>query len=107
LVYTANDTAAAVTPKSPCDTTLERDLLFAVHLDATGAPVGTPKPIFDEQGSRQYPRIAIDPAGFALFWEDQREECSPGGHIRMTANVVSPDLSKLLDPYAATPGSIG
>src|SRR4029077_934754 len=28
LVYTAVDTAAAVTPKSPCDQTLERDMLF-------------------------------------------------------------------------------
>ncbi len=106
LVYTANDTVAAVTPKSPCDESLERDLLFAVKIDATGKKIGTPKPIFDDEGSREYPRIAPHPAGFALFWEDQRSECSANGHIRMAPNVASPDLSMLLDPYLEMPGSI-
>jgi hypothetical protein len=107
LVYTSNDTAAAVSPKSPCDDMLERDLLRAVMIDATGKQMGSPKPIFDNEGTRQYPRIAPHPAGFALFWEDQRSECGPSGHIRMAANVTAPDFSSLLDPYLEIPGSIG
>jgi hypothetical protein len=107
LVYTADDTAAEVTPITPCDNTMERDLIFAVKIDATGAPMGTPQPIFDFQGSREYPRVAPHPAGFALFWEDQRSECGANGHIRMAANVAGPDLASLLDPYLEMPGSIG
>jgi hypothetical protein len=107
LVYTANDTKAAVTPKSPCDSMLERDLLFAVKIDATGALQGKPKPIFDFEGTREYPRIAAHPAGFALFWEDQRSECNPNGHIRMAFDVAAPDLLSLLDPYLEAPGSVG
>jgi hypothetical protein len=106
LVYEANDTAAAVNPKSPCDTTLERDLLFSAKLDATGKLLGAPKPIFDNEGPRAYPRLAQHPAGFALFWEDQRSECLAGGHVRMAANVAAPDLKSLLDPYLEMPGSI-
>jgi hypothetical protein len=105
LVYTANDTAAALTPKSPCDETLERDLLYAVRLDATGHPVGQPKPIFDVEGTRQMPRVAPHPEGFALFWEDQRSECGPNGHISMAMNVAAADLGSLLDPYLEAPGS--
>ncbi len=108
LAYTAVDTAAAVTPITPCDSTLERDLLFTVKLDATGKLQGTPQPIFDFQGSREYPRIAPHPAGWALFWEDQRSECNAtGGHIGMAMNVAAPDLKSLLDPYLEAPGSIG
>jgi hypothetical protein len=108
LVYEATDTAAAVTPKSPCDESLERDLLYAVHFDAQGKEQGVPKPIFDYEGTREYPRIAAHPAGFALFWEDQRSECdASGGHIGMAMNVAAPDFSSLLDPYLEAPGSIG
>ena len=107
LVYTANDTQAAVNPKSPCDNMLERDLLFAVKIDAKGNVLGTPQPIFDFQGSREYPRIAAHPAGFALFWEDQRSECGANGHLRMAFDVTDPTLAKLLDPYLEVPGSIG
>lgn len=106
LVYTANDTAAAVTPKSPCDETLERDLLFAVTLDKTGKVLSR-HPIFDFEGTRQYPRIAPHPAGFAMLWEDQRSECTAGGHIRMTANVGNSSLDALLDPYVELPDSVG
>ncbi len=107
LVYQATDTAAALNPKSPCDNTVERQLLFAVKFDAHGAIVGVPKPIFDYQGSREYPRIAAHPAGYALFWEDQRSECSADGHIRMAFDVTDPTLDKLLDPYLEVPNSIG
>jgi hypothetical protein len=107
LVYTANDTVAAVTPKSPCDDTLERDLIFAAKIDDKGVLVGKPKAIFDYEGSREYPRVAEHPEGFALFWEDQRSECGPNGHIRMAANLTGPDLGSLLDPYLEMPGSIG
>ncbi|MFO0612295.1 MAG: hypothetical protein U0414_06895 [Polyangiaceae bacterium] len=106
LIYTANDTKAAVTPKSPCDETLERDLLNAVDLDATGKIVGR-RVVFDFEGSRQYPRIAPHPAGFAMLWEDQRSECGPNGHIRMAVNVGPPGLDALLDPYVELPGSVG
>jgi hypothetical protein len=106
LVYTADDTAAEVNPITPCDSTLERDLLFAVKIDATGKQIGTPVPIFNYQGTREYPRVAPHPAGFALFWEDQRSECGSNGHIAMAANVASPALSMLLDPYLEMPGSI-
>ncbi len=106
LVYSAIDTATAVTPVTPCDTSEERDLLFAVKLDATGKQLGTPKPIFDFEGSREYPRVAEHPAGFALLWEDQRSECGTNGHIRMAPNVASPYLSMLLDPYLEMPASI-
>jgi hypothetical protein len=107
LVYTANDTAAAINPKSPCDNMLERDLLFAVKIDAQGNVLGMPMPIFDFQGTREYPRIAAHPAGFALFWEDQRSECAANGHIRMAFDVVDPTLGQLLDPYLEVPSSIG
>lgn len=107
LVYTANDTAAAVNPKSACDDMLERDLLFAVELDKTGKKMAAPKPIFDFEGTRQYPRVAAHPAGFALFWEDQRSECNPGGHIRLAASVAAPGLKSLLDAYFEIPGSVG
>jgi hypothetical protein len=108
LLYSANDTVAAVTPKSPCDSSIERDLLFTVKVDATGKVQGTPKPVFDFQGSREYPRIAAHPAGWALFWEDQRSECNASGqHIGMAMNVAAPDLASLLDPYLEAPGSIG
>jgi hypothetical protein len=106
LVYTANDTAAAITPKSKCDETMERDLLYAVRLDANGKPQGVPKPIFDHEGPREYPRVAPLGAGFAMFWEDQRSHCAPNGHIRMAASVAGADFSALLDPYLETPGSI-
>jgi hypothetical protein len=106
LVYTANDTAAAVTPITPCDNTLERDLLYAVKIGANGALSGTPKPIFNYQGPREYPRIAPHPEGYALFWEDQRSECNPQGFIRMAMNVAAPNLGSLLDPYLEAPGSI-
>jgi hypothetical protein len=105
-VYTANDTVAAVNPKSPCDNMLERDLLFAAKLDGNGKLQGKPKPIFDFEGTREYPRIAAHPEGFALFWEDQRSECNPNGHIGMAFNVTAPDLGSLLDPYLEAPGSI-
>jgi len=108
LVYTAVDTAAAVNPITPCDMTEERDLLYAVKIDATGKLVGAPAPVFDYQGSREYPRVAQHPDGYALFWEDQRSECdATGGHIGMAMNVAGPDLSSLLDPYLEAPGSIG
>ncbi|HVY46823.1 MAG TPA: hypothetical protein VHB21_13140, partial [Minicystis sp.] len=107
LVYTANDTAAAVDPKTPCDESLERDLLFSVKLDASGKLVGKPVPIFDHEGSREFPRVSPHPAGFALFWEDQRSECAANGHIRMTANVAGPALGGLLDPYVELPDSVG
>jgi hypothetical protein len=108
LVYQAVDTAAAVNPITACDDTEERDLLVAVKIDATGKIMGTPAPIFDFQGSREYPRIAALPEGFALLWEDQRSECAAsGGHIGMAANTVSADLSMLLDPYVELPSSIG
>jgi hypothetical protein len=106
LVYTANDTAAAMMPKSPCDTTLERDRFLAVKIDANGKLMGGPKPLFDYEGTREYPRIAVHPAGYALFWEDQRSECGSNGHIRMAFNVLGPDLKSLLDPYLEVPGSI-
>lgn len=108
LAYTAVDTAAAVTPITPCDTTIERDLLFTTKLDAMGNVLATPKPVFDYQGSREYPRIAAHPDGWALFWEDQRSECNTtGGHIGMAMNVAAPDLGSLLDPYLEATGSIG
>jgi hypothetical protein len=107
LVYTADDTAAEVTPITPCDMELERDLLYAVKLDAKGTLMGPPVPIFDYEGSREYPRVAQHPDGYALFWEDQRSECAAsGGHIAMAMNVASPALSALLDPYLEAPGSI-
>jgi hypothetical protein len=108
VAYTAVDTAAAVTPITTCDSSEERDLVFSVKVDATGKVQGTPQPIFDFQGSREYPRIAPHPAGWALFWEDQRSECNTtGGHIGMAMNVASPDLKSLLDPYLEASGSIG
>lgn len=108
LVYTANDTASAVTPKSPCDSSMERDLLFTAKIDAAGKLVAPPKPVFDFQGSREYPRVAAHPAGWALFWEDQRSECNTtGGHLGMAMNVAAPDMRSLLDPYLEAPGSIG
>ena len=108
LAYTSVDTAAAVTPITMCDSMLERDLLFTVKIDATGAIQGTPQPVFDFQGSREYPRIAAHPAGWALFWEDQRSECNAtGAHIGMAMNVAAPDLKSLLDPYLEASGSIG
>jgi len=108
LVYTAVDTAAAVNPITTCDSTLERDLLFSVKIDATGKLHGAPAPVFDFQGSREYPRVAQHPDGWALFWEDQRSECdATGGHIGMAMNVAAPDLGSLLDPYLEAPGSIG
>jgi hypothetical protein len=108
LAYTAVDTTAAVTPKSPCDNTIERDLLFTTTIDATGKVNAAPKPVFDFQGSREYPRIAPHPDGWALFWEDQRSECNAsGGHIGMAMNVAAPDLGSLLDPYIEATGSIG
>ncbi|MBI5534375.1 MAG: hypothetical protein HY898_16750 [Deltaproteobacteria bacterium] len=107
MVYTATDTAAAVNPKSPCDETLERDLLFAMKISASGTWSDPPAPIFDFEGTRQYPRIAVHPAGYALFWEDQRSECNPNGHLRMAMNVASPALDQLLDPYLEVPGSVG
>jgi hypothetical protein len=108
LVYQALDTAAAVTPKSACDEVEERDRLVAVKIDATGAIMGKPKVLFDHEGTREYPRIAPHPAGFALFWEDQRSYCpsGTGGHIRMAAGVTAPDFSMMLDPYNELPGSI-
>ncbi len=106
LVYEGVDTAAAENPVG-CDDTEERDLVFAVKIDETGKLLAAPKPIFNHQGTREYPRIAQVPEGFALFWEDQRSECDPtGGHIGMAANTVAPDLSKLLDTYVEMPGSI-
>lgn len=108
LVYTALDTAAALNPITPCDSMIERDLVYTVKIDATGAVQGTPQPVFDFQGSREYPRIAPHPDGWALFWEDQRSECDPsGGHIGMAMNVAAPTLTSLLDPYLEAPGSIG
>lgn len=106
MIYTANDTKAAVTPKTPCDEMLQRDRLFAVDIDATGKVLGR-SPIFDFEGSRQFPRMASHPAGFALLWEDQRSLCADGGRIRMTVNVGSPALDALLDPYVELPGSVG
>jgi hypothetical protein len=107
LVYETVDTAAAVNPKSPCDDSLQRDLLFAVHLDASGAMTAAPAPIFDHEGSREYPRIAQHPAGFAMLWEDQRSECAPVGYIRMASSVAAPDAANLLDPYLEWPDSVG
>jgi hypothetical protein len=108
LVYTAIDTAVALNPITACDMTEERDLLFAVKIDATGKLQGVPAPVFDFQGSREYPRVAQHPDGYALFWEDQRSECdATGGHIGMAMNVGAPDLQSLLDPYLEAPGSIG
>jgi hypothetical protein len=108
LVYTAIDTAVAINPITACDMTEERDLLFAVQIDATGKLMGVPAPVFNFQGSREYPRIAQHPDGWALFWEDQRSECNAtGGHIGMAMNVAAPDLTSLLDPYLEAPGSIG
>ncbi|HEY8089219.1 MAG TPA: hypothetical protein VIF09_15275, partial [Polyangiaceae bacterium] len=93
---------------TPCDSTIERDLVFSVRVDATGKVLGTPKPVFDFQSSREYPRIAAHPEGWALFWEDQRSECNTTGqHIGMAMNVAAPDLGSLLDPYLEAPGSIG
>lgn len=106
-IYTANDTSAAVTPKSPCDETLERDTLWAIALDANGKVLSR-RSLFDEEGTRQYPRIAAHPAGFAMLWEDQRSLCAAsGGRIRMSANVANPGLDGLLDPYVELPGSVG
>ena len=51
--------------------------------------------------------IGVCAAGFALFWEDQRSECTTSGHIRMAANVTPPSFGGLLDPYLEMPGSIG
>jgi hypothetical protein len=83
------------------------DALGAVKFDATGKQIGQPKFIFSYEGSREYPRIASHPDGYALFWEDQRTECNQGGgFIRMAANVASPNLSSLLDPYLEMPNSI-
>ena len=108
VAYTAVDTAAAINPITACDSMLERDLLFTVKVDAAGAVQGVPQPVFNYQGSREYPRIAPHPAGWALFWEDQRSECdATGGHIGMAMNVAAPDLQSLLDPYLEATGSIG
>ncbi len=114
LVYESNDTAAAVTPKTACDSSLERDLLRFVRFDASGVQQGKPQVLFDFEGTREYPRIAPLAQGsggpamqaqFALFWEDQRSECASGGHIRMAANAFGSDLA-LVEPYAEIPGSI-
>jgi hypothetical protein len=107
LVYTANDTSAAIVPKSPCDETLERDVLRVARFDETGKQVGKPTALFDHEGTRQYPRIAEHPAGFAVLWEDQRSLCGTNGRIRMASSVVGKDLSGLSDPYLEWPGSIG
>jgi hypothetical protein len=91
-----------------CDPTAPTaDAIGAVKFDATGKQVGQPKFIFSHEGTREYPRIAPHPDGYALFWEDQRTECNQGGgFIRMAANVASPDLLSLLDPYLEMPNSI-
>lgn len=107
VIYTANDTSAAVTPKSPCDEMLERDTLFTLALGADGKVLSR-RALFDEEGTRQYPRLAAHPGGFALLWEDQRSLCAArGGRIRMSANVANPGLDGLLDPYLELPGSVG
>ena len=105
IVYAANDTAAALNPKSPCDSMLERDLLLATTLEADGTAKALPKPIFDFEGTREWPRFAVHPAGFALFWEDQRSECGMDGHLAMAMNVASADFTSLLDPYLEAPGA--
>jgi hypothetical protein len=108
LAYTADDTAAELNPITACDMTIERDLLYTVQLDATGTLQGSPQPVFNYQGSREYPRIGSHPDGWALFWEDQRSECdATGAHIGMALNVAAPDRLSLLDPYLEAPGSIG
>jgi hypothetical protein len=85
----------------------ESDAFFAVKLDATGKLQGSPGKLYAFEGTREYPRVAVHPAGYALFWEDQRTECAPnGGFIRMSANVVPPALAGLSDPYTEMPGSI-
>ena len=77
-----------------------------MKIDATGT-VGKPALLYQYEGTREYPRIAPHPAGYALFWEDQRTECAPNaGFIRMAPNVASPALTGLLDPYVELPGSI-
>jgi hypothetical protein len=83
------------------------DAIGAVKFDATGKQVGQPKFICSYEGTREYPRVAPHPDGFALFWEDQRTECNQnGGFIRMAGNVASPDLLSLLDPYLEMPNAI-
>jgi hypothetical protein len=85
----------------------ESDAFYTAKLDATGKLSGAPTLLYRAEGTREYPRIAPHPDGFALFWEDQRTECAPaGGYIRMAANVTGPGLSGLLDPYVEVPGSI-
>jgi hypothetical protein len=85
----------------------ESDAFFAAKFDTAGHLLGTPNMLYSAEGTREYPRIAPHPNGFALFWEDQRTECAPaGGYIRMAANVAGVGLSGLLDPYVELPGSI-
>lgn len=107
LVYSANDTAAAVTPKSPCDDASPRNTFFAARLDAKGALIGKPKAMFDHEGQREYPRLAPHPGGFAMFWEDQRSYCGSSGHFRMSPALVGEDLTAPLSPYLELPGSVG
>lgn len=107
LIYTSVDTAAAVTPKSPCDTTFERDLLRLVRFDADGAQLGKPEVVVEHEGTRQYPRLAPHADGrFSLLWEDQRSYCvEDPGHIRMATSSLTPD--GMLGEYRELPGSIG
>ncbi len=106
LIYTATDTHAAVTPKSPCDVTYERDLLHLVRFDAKGAQLGKASVLFDHEGTRQFPRLTPHPSGFAMFWEDQRSYCeSDSGHIRMAASFL--DSQGVLGEYRELPNSIG
>lgn len=107
LVYAANDTKAAVTPKSPCDQASPRNRFVALRLDASGAPIGKPAPMFDHEGQREYPRIAPHPGGFAMLWEDQRSYCGKQGYFRMATGVASGGLDALTTPYLELPGSVG
>jgi hypothetical protein len=88
---------------------LSSDAFFTAKFDATGALVGSPKQLYAAEGMREYPRIAPHPDGYALFWEDERTECSANlsdGHIRMSSNVASGTLTSVLDPYVELPSSI-
>lgn len=106
MTYTATDTAAAVDPKDPCDTTIQRDLLRFVRFDAKGTQLAKPSVILDHEGSRQFPRLAPHPSGFAMLWEDQRSYCgSQTGHLRMAASFL--DAAGKLGDYHELPDSIG